>query len=63
MRLTKAFPGIGDNSVSGSQLGRDFSVKTIGRGTPNPNFRRVEAQVFDDKDRPLLTITTTGTQP
>lgn len=58
MRLTKAFPGIGDNSVSCSQLGRDFSVKMIVRGTPNPNFRRVEAQVFDDKDRPLLTITT-----
>ncbi|WP_431260535.1 type II secretion system minor pseudopilin GspI [Roseateles chitinivorans] len=58
MRLTKAFPGIGDNSVSCSQLGRDFNVKMIVRGTPNPNFRRVEAQVFDDRDRPLLTITT-----
>jgi general secretion pathway protein I len=58
MRLTKAFPGIGDNSVSCTQLGRDFNVKMIVRGTPNPNFRRVEAQVFDDKDRPLLTITT-----
>lgn len=58
MRLTKAFPGIGDNSISCSQLGRDFNVKMIVRGTPNPNFRRVEAQVFDDRDRPLLTITT-----
>jgi general secretion pathway protein I len=58
MRLTKSFPSIGDNSISCSQLGRDFNVKMAVRGTPNPNFRRVEAQVFDDKDRPLLTITT-----
>lgn len=58
MRLTKVFPSIGDNSISCSQLGRDFSVKMSVRGTPNPNFRRVEAQVFDDRDRPLLTITT-----
>ena len=58
MRLTKVFPSIGDNSISCSQLGRDFSVKMSVRGTPNPNFRRVEAQVLDDRDRPLLTITT-----
>ncbi len=58
IRLTKAFPSIGDNSVSCSQMGRDFSVKMAVRGTPNPNFRRVEAQVFDDRNRPLLTITT-----
>ncbi|RZI61305.1 MAG: type II secretion system protein GspI [Rubrivivax sp.] len=58
MRLTKTFPSIGDNSVTCAQLGRDFNVKMAVRGTPNPNFRRVEAQVFDDRDRPLLTITT-----
>ncbi|OWQ45025.1 type II secretion system protein GspI [Roseateles noduli] len=58
LRLTRTFPSIGDNNVSCAQLGRDFSVKMSVRGTPNPNFRRVEAQVFDDRDRPLLTITT-----
>ncbi|MDH0864184.1 type II secretion system minor pseudopilin GspI [Mitsuaria sp. GD03876] len=58
MRLTKAFPGVGDNSFSCTQLGRDFSGKMAVRSTPNPNFRRVEAQVFDDQNRPLLTITT-----
>ena len=58
MRLTKTFPGVGDNSASCAQMGRDFNVKLAVRSTPNPNFRRVEAQVFDDRDRPLLTLTT-----
>lgn len=58
MRLTKLFPGVGDSSFNCTQLGRDFTGKMTVRSTPNPNFRRVEAQVFDDQDRPLLTITT-----
>jgi len=58
MRLTKVFPGTGDNSFSCTQLGRAFTGKLAVRNTPNPNFRRVEAQVFDDRERPLLTITT-----
>lgn len=58
MRLTKTFPGVGDNNASCTQMGRDFNVRLAIRSTPNPNFRRVEAQVFDDRDRPLLTLTT-----
>ncbi|OWQ83537.1 type II secretion system protein GspI [Roseateles aquatilis] len=58
MRLTKVFPGVGDNSFTCTQLGRNFSGKMAVRGTPNPNFRRVEAQVFDEDNRPLLTLTT-----
>ncbi len=58
MRLTKLFPGIGEKPFSCTQLGRDFSGKMTVAATPNPNFRRVEAQVFDDREQPLLTITT-----
>ncbi|WP_343636604.1 type II secretion system minor pseudopilin GspI [Roseateles sp.] len=58
MRLTKAFPGIGEKPFSCTQLGRDFSGKMTVAATPNPNFRRVEAQVFDDREQPLLTIIT-----
>lgn len=58
MRLTKVFPGVGESSFSCTQLGRDFTGRLTTQGTPNPNFRRVEAQVFDADNRPLLTITT-----
>lgn len=58
MRLTKAFPGIGDSSFTCTQLGRTFTGRLGVAATPNPNFRRVEAQVFDEANRPLLTIAT-----
>ena len=58
MRLTKLFPGVGESSFSCTQLGRNFSGRMTVQGTPNPNFRRVEAQVFDEDQRPLLTIAT-----
>lgn len=58
MRLTRNFPNIGENAFSCTQLSRNFSGRMNVAGTPNPNFRRVEAQVFDEQNRPLLTITT-----
>lgn len=58
MRLTKLFPGVGETSFSCTQLGRNFSGRMTVQGTPNPNFRRVETQVFDEDQRPLLTLAT-----
>ena len=34
------------------------SGKLIVRPTPNPNFRRVDAQVFNEVGEPLLTLST-----
>ncbi len=58
MRLTQNFPNVGQTDFSCSQMGRDFIGRMTIAPTPNPNFRRVEAQVFDAANQPLLTITT-----
>lgn len=58
LKLTRQFPGIGDSDFSCQQLGRTYRGRLTVRPTPNPNFRRVDAQVFDPADRPLLTIST-----
>ncbi|UXH79320.1 type II secretion system minor pseudopilin GspI [Roseateles amylovorans] len=58
MRLTQNFPNVGQTDFSCSQMGRDFIGRMTVAATPNPNFRRVEAQVFDGDNRPLLSITT-----
>ena len=47
-----------ENELTEMRLTKTFNVRLAVRSTPNPNFRRVEAQVFDDRDRPLLTLTT-----
>jgi general secretion pathway protein I len=58
LRLTKTFPGVGDADFRCEQLGRGYSGRLVTRPTPNPGFRRVDAQVFDDAGRPLVTLST-----
>lgn len=58
LRLSRAFPGVGDADFNCEQLGRNYPGKLITRPTPNPNFRRVDAVVSDDAGRPLLTLST-----
>ena len=58
LRLSRAFPGVGDADFSCSQLGRDYSGKLLTRPTPNPGFRRVDAVVSDDTGRQLVTLST-----
>ena len=41
-------PGIGDSDFACEQLGRTYRGKLVVRPTPNPNFRRVDAQIVDD---------------
>ena len=56
-RLSRAMPDIGDSTVACAQAGRDFNVAVSVRPTPNPSFRRVDAQVLD-ANTPVLRLST-----
>ena len=47
VRLSRQMPGVGDSVVSCEQAGRVLQVTVSVRPTPNPEFRRVDAQVSD----------------
>ncbi|WP_397412649.1 type II secretion system minor pseudopilin GspI [Polaromonas sp.] len=57
MRLSRQMPGIGDSSLACEQAGRSLQVVVSVQPTPNPNFRRVDAQVLDGAS-PLLRLST-----
>lgn len=57
-RLSAQTPDIGDAEFLCQQLGRSYTGHVSTRPTPNPNFRRVDAQIFDEAGRPLLTLST-----
>jgi general secretion pathway protein I len=58
LKLSKQFPGIGDSDFSCNQLGRTFRGQLAVRPTPNPNFRRVDANIADEDGVPLLRLST-----
>lgn len=58
LRLTRQFPGVGDIDFQCEQLGRLYLGKLVVRPTPNPNFRRIDAQVADAQGVPLLSLAT-----
>jgi general secretion pathway protein I len=58
LRLTRQFPDIGDGDFSCEQLGRTYAGKLVVRPTPNPNFRRVDAQMLDADGRQILQLST-----
>ncbi len=58
IKLSREFPGVGDADFSCQQLGLTMSGKRLVRPTPNPNFRRVDAQVLDENGTPVLTLST-----
>jgi general secretion pathway protein I len=47
IRLSRQMPGVGDTDSECTQGGRVFKVQLQVRPTPNPSFRRVQAQVSD----------------
>lgn len=57
VRLLRQMPGVGDTQVACEQAGRQLTVALSVRPTPNPNFRKVDAQVFS-AETPLLKIST-----
>jgi general secretion pathway protein I len=58
LKLARQFPGVGDSDFACEQMGRSYTGRLTIRPTPNPNFRRVDAQIFDDASQPLLTLST-----
>lgn len=57
VRLARQMPGVGDNTIGCQQAGKDFNVNLSVRPTPNPSFRRVDAQVMDGTT-PVLRLST-----
>lgn len=57
VRLARQMPGVGETEAGCAQAGRDFTVRVKVAATPNPNFRRVDAHVFD-AGAPLLLLST-----
>lgn len=57
VRLSKQMPGVGDTDVACEQAGRSFQVRVTVSPTPNPSFRRVDAQVLDGA-YPVLRLST-----
>jgi general secretion pathway protein I len=59
-RLSREMPDIGDSTVACPQAGRDFVVNVSVRPTPNPSFRRVDAQVIEGTAAVLRLSTIVG---
>jgi general secretion pathway protein I len=59
-RLAKQMPDIGDSAVACEQAGRQFTVNIAVRPTPNPSFRRVDAQVVEGSNAVLRLSTIVG---
>lgn len=57
VRLSRQMPSVGDSTVNCEQAGRQLQVTLVVRPTPNPSFRRVDAQVSDGP-QPVLQIST-----
>jgi general secretion pathway protein I len=57
LRATGAWPSLGQREGHAEQGGRGFAWRERVQPTPNPLFRRVDVQVFDQEQRPLITMT------
>jgi general secretion pathway protein I len=58
IRLTKQFPDVGDAEFTCEQLGVTYLGKLVVRPTPNPLFRRADAQIANPQGRPILNLST-----
>ncbi len=58
LKLAHIYPDVGDGAFTCEQLGRTYAGRQIVRPTPNPNFRRVDAQVADENGNPIVTLST-----
>ena len=57
IRLARQLPGVGDTSVTCEQVNRNLTVRLEVRPTPNPSFRRVDAQV-QEEGQAILSVST-----
>ena len=53
VRLSRQMPGVGNSTIDCDQGGRGLQVTLSVQATPNPEFRRVDAQVSDGEQRVL----------
>jgi general secretion pathway protein I len=60
LRLARQMPGVGDSSSECTQAGEVMQVQTSVRPTPNPNFLRVDAQVFKKAEAQFQITTVMG---
>ena len=58
IKLARQYPDIGDTEFTCEQLDRTYRGRQVVRPTPNPNFRRVDARLFDESGQPLLVLST-----
>ena len=58
LKLSRAFPGAGSTDFNCEQLGVRYRGQLRTQNTPNPNFRRVDVQIFNDEGYGLLTVST-----
>jgi general secretion pathway protein I len=57
LKLAKQLPPVGDSEQPCEQAGQPFAVRLAVLPTPNPSFRRVDAQVFSNA-QPVLRLST-----
>jgi general secretion pathway protein I len=57
-RLTPGLPGVGESAFTCEQMGITYNGALVVRPTPNPNFRRIDAQVFNENKQMLVTLST-----
>ena len=60
-RLLRQMPDVGDTTMNCEQAGRVLQVTQSVRPTPNPDFRRVDAQIRDGAV-PILRLSTVVTR-
>ncbi len=60
IRLSRQMPGVGETRVNCEQGGQNLAVALTVSPTPNPNFRRVDAQVFSGESAVLRLSTVVG---
>ena len=58
MKLMRTFPGSGESEFACAQLGIRYRGQVRTLTTPNPNFRRVDVQIFNEQGHGLLTLST-----
>lgn len=58
LKMQKTALPVGDSDFICEQLGRTYKGKLVVRPTPNRKFQRVDAQIFTEDGRPVLTVST-----
>lgn len=62
LRLSRQMPGMGESEQTCTQASVSFQVRVQVQSTPNPGFRRIDAQVFSERSALLRLTTVLGRQ-